>query len=81
MRTIIRVRIGSGSENIGFKITRHWIMAVTLAGFVVVGLHMKKSRWTILYPGKRVTCLTLVIFNQPMAVATIIRAPGELNPR
>lgn len=64
---------GSRSGKGGSETTRHWIMAITCAGFVVIGLERVKSHLTTLSLERQRTSIRLVIFNQPMDLAIITK--------
>ena len=71
MKTIGNLRIGFDSGNTGFWTTHRSITDATSAEFVVVGFRLRKSRWTISNQEMQRTCLQLIIFNQPIGVATL----------
>lgn len=73
MKTTIKVQIGSGTEPTGYTITHRWIMAIIFAEFALVGFQQRKSRLTTSSLVQPVTCFSIVIFNQPMVTATIVR--------
>ena len=56
------LRSGKG----GSETTRHWIMAIICAGFVVIGLERVKLHLTTLTLERQRTSIVLTIFNQPM---------------
>ena len=64
---------GSRSGKGGSETTRHWILAIICAGFVVIGLERVKSLSTTSNLERQKTSIILTIFNQPMEVATIER--------
>ena len=64
---------GSRSGKGGSETTRHWIMAIICAGFVVIGLERVKSLSTTSGLERQKTSMIVTIFNQPMEVATIER--------
>ena len=68
------MRRGLHSGIYGSETTHRWIMAIMLAGFVVVGLKQTKSRLTTSVRERLTTLFSLVIFNQHITLATITRA-------
>lgn len=79
MKTIGNLRIGFDSGNTGLRTTHHSITDATSAEFVVVGFRLRKSHWTISNQEMQRTCLQLIIFNQPIGIATIEKAVKDSN--
>lgn len=70
MRIIKGVQIGLSSDD-GGSVRILPLMAIIFAGFAVVGLLLRKSHWTTSSQEHTRTCLTLIIFNQPMDIVII----------
>jgi len=73
MKNILIVRTGLGSGFTGSRITLRSTTGIIFAGFVVIGLQLRKLRSITSSPGQRRTCLTLIIFNRHMVYVTITK--------
>lgn len=74
MKITENLAIGYDSGVTGFETFHHSTTDTTCAEFVVIGFRKVKSLSTTSSPVLQRTCLTLIIFNQHMDIATIERA-------